>query len=68
MSQFVAEARIKKGYLELYNIPFSDETEVKVIVVPKVNLAKMSFPKIIKLTKSIKGNISDDINGERNGI
>jgi hypothetical protein len=37
MSQFITEARIEKGRLELFNIPFSDATEVKVFVIPKAN-------------------------------
>ncbi len=64
--QFVIETRVKEGHVELNNIPFSDETEVKVIVIPKVNLAKMSFPEIRELTKSIKGNLAGDIDVERN--
>lgn len=66
MPQFVMETRIKKGHLELNNVPFSDETEVKIIVIPKVNLTRMSFPEIRKLTESIRGNLSDDIETERN--
>lgn len=52
MRQFVIETRVKKGHLELNNVPFSDETEVKIVVIPKVNLTKMSFPEIRKLTES----------------
>lgn len=66
MSQFIVETRVKRGHVEVDNIPFSDETDVRIIVIPKVNLTKMSFPKIRRLTKSIKGNISNDIEAERN--
>jgi len=66
MRQFVVETRVKRGHVELNNIPFSDETEVKVIVIPKVNLTKVSFPEIRELTKSIRGNLSSDIETERN--
>lgn len=66
MSQFIVETRVKSGHIEVDNIPFSDETDVRIIVIPKVDLTKMSFPKIRNLTKSIKGNISDDIEAERN--
>lgn len=65
MNQFIADTKIVKGRLELSNIPFSDNMEVKVIVIPKVNLDKMSFLKVQRLTKSIKGNLSDDIIEER---
>lgn len=66
MSQFVTEARVERGRLELFNIPFSDDTEVKVFVVPKVDLSKMSFLEARKLTSSIKGNLADSIRRERN--
>ena len=66
MRQFVVETRVKKGHIELNNIPFSDETEVKIIVIPKVNLTKISFPEIRELTKSIRGDLSSDIDTERN--
>jgi hypothetical protein len=65
MSQFVTEARIEGGRLELFNIPFSDATEVKVFVIPKVELSKMSFLEVRKLTESIKGNLADSIRRER---
>ena len=66
MNQFVADTRIIKGHLELNDIPFSDNMEVKVIVIPKIKLEKMSFLKVQKLTKGIKGNLADDIIDERN--
>ncbi|WKZ16037.1 MAG: hypothetical protein QY317_01770 [Candidatus Jettenia caeni] len=66
MRQFVVETRVKKGHLAVDNVPFSDETEVKVFVIPKVTLTKMSFPDIRKLTESIKGNLSEEIETERN--
>lgn len=66
MRQFVMETSVKKGHLELNNVPFSDETEVKIVVIPKINLPKMSFPEIRKLTEPIRGNLSDDIETERN--
>ena len=65
MSQFVAEARIERGRLELFNIPFSDDTEVKVFVIPKLELSKMSFLEVRKLTASIKGNLAASISRER---
>jgi hypothetical protein len=65
MSQFVIETHVKQGHVELYNVPFSDDTQVRVIVIPKADLEKMSFLKVRNLTKSIRGNLSDDVNGER---
>lgn len=64
MNQYIIDARIKDGYLTLTNLPFK-ETDVKVIVIPKVNFSELSFEKIRELTKSIKGNISYDMTSER---
>lgn len=65
MNQFVAETRIAGGRLELFDLPFSDATEVKVFVIPKAELGKMSFLKTRELTRSIKGKLSDSINRDR---
>jgi hypothetical protein len=65
MSQFVTEASIRNGHLELNNIPFTDNIEVKVIVIPKADLTKMSFPDIWNVTKPIQGSLSADISQER---
>jgi len=65
MNQYVVDARIKNGFLSLENLPFIEETDVKVIVIPKISFRELSFLKIRELTKSIKGNISDDIISER---
>ncbi|MBU2447310.1 MAG: hypothetical protein KJ666_17295 [Bacteroidetes bacterium] len=65
MNQYVVDARIKDGHLSIGNLPFKEETDVKVIVIPKVNFSELSFLKIRELTKSIKGNISDNIISER---
>lgn len=67
MSQFIAETRIAKGRLELSGIPFSDKTEVKVFVIPKVDLARASFPAAQKLTRGLKGKLAASINRDRNG-
>ena len=61
MSQLTIETRIKHGQLLINDVPFADETDVKVIVIPKVNVKQMSFAQIQALTKPIKGNLSDDI-------
>ena len=42
-----------------------EETDVKVIVMPKVKFNDLSFLKVRDLTKSIKDNISDEISTER---
>ena len=66
MSQIVLDSRITNGLLNLKNIPLDDNTEVKVIVIPKINLSKMSFENSQKITGKIKGNLSDDVIAERN--
>ena len=66
MSQIVLDSRITNGLLNLKNIPLDDNTEVKVIVIPNINLSKMSFENSQKITGRIKGNLSDDVIAERN--
>ncbi len=66
MTQFVAEASITNGRLELSNVPFENDVNVKVIVIPKANLSKMSIPEMWEATKSIQGKLITDINFERN--
>jgi hypothetical protein len=66
MTQYTTDTHVKNGHLELNNIPIADNIEVRVCVVPKVKLAEMSFQKTRKLTKSIKGNLSDTVETERN--
>ena len=66
MSQYVIDTKIYKGNISLKNIPLSDDTAVKVIVISKVELKTLYFDKIQKLTRSISGNLSDNIMEERN--
>lgn len=65
MGQIILNTRVTNGHLKLQNIPLEDDTEVQVIVIPKLDLSKMSFQKSQRLTKSIKGNLADDIVSER---
>lgn len=65
MHQISFDARVHHGQVKLMDMPFADETEVKVIVIPKVDLGNMSFPKIRGLTKSIPGGLSEDVTAER---
>ncbi|MGD8778850.1 MAG: hypothetical protein PVH88_07790 [Ignavibacteria bacterium] len=65
MNQYIIDTKIKDGYLSLDNLPFDEETDVKVILIPKVNFQELSFRKVRELTKSIEGNISEDIISER---
>ncbi len=65
MEQYIIDAKIKNGYLSIGDLPFKEETDVKVIVMPKVKFNDLSFLKVRDLTKSIKDNISDEISTER---
>ncbi len=65
MSEHIADARVSNGHLELFNLPFPDETEVKVIVVPKRIEAENRLKKIRVLTSKLKGNLSDVVVAER---
>ncbi len=65
MSQYSAECQIRNGRLELENLPFPNNAEVRIFVFSKVDLSQMSFHRLRLLTKSLKGNLSDDIDKER---
>ena len=65
MRQNVYDARISKGRLEISNLPFADEQEVKVMIMPKFTWDEEAINEIRRLTSSIKGNLSDDISAER---
>ncbi len=65
MNQYIVDAHIKNGHLKIDKLPINKEMDVKVIVIPKVKFDNLSFMKVRKLTKSIKGNISNDINSDR---
>ena len=43
MLQSITEARIKGGCLEIVDLPFSDAKEVKVFVLPKVQLLQFFY-------------------------
>ncbi len=65
MSQIIIDSRVSNGHVTLQNLPLEDETEVKIIVIPKANLSKMSFQNSQSLTRTVKGNIADDVVAER---
>ncbi|MGB5156441.1 MAG: hypothetical protein WBN77_03280 [Desulfobacterales bacterium] len=65
MTQFIAETSIKNGGITLSKIPLKENTKVKVVLIPKADLKSMSFVAARKLTKIIKGNLSEDIIAER---
>lgn len=66
MKQYTVETKIKEGNIEISNIPIADNTDVKVIIIPKIDMEKLNAEKISNLVKSIKGNMSDDIINSRN--
>ncbi len=65
MSQFITEALIQNGHLELKDIPLQDGLAVKVIIAPQADLSKMSFPEIWKNAQSIRGKLASEISQER---
>ena len=68
MSQYVAETSIINGHLELHNIPFANNMQVKVVVIPNAELSRMSFPKIWEPIRAIQGNLADDVTQERENM
>ncbi len=65
VGQYVVNSCVKSGQVVLQDIPFADDTDVTIVIIPKVNLQQLSFLKARELTKSISGNLSDDIIQER---
>jgi hypothetical protein len=65
MNQFVTEAYIHNGHLELSNIPWQDNMKVSVIVIPTVDLSQMSFPDIWEVTSQMTPKLSQDVSAER---
>lgn len=65
MGKNVYDAKISKSRLELNDLPFADEQEVKVMIMPKFTWDDEAINEIRKLTSSIKGNLSDGISAER---
>lgn len=65
MSQYTIETRIKQGNLKLSNIPIANNTDVKVIIIPKIDLKKLNLDKVSDLLKSVSGNLAEDVIGSR---
>ncbi len=66
MTQYITETKVEKGTINLSDIPIKNNTDVKVIIIPKVELDKLLSDKAIYLSKDIKGNLSDEIIRDRN--
>ncbi len=64
MNQLEIDAKIIGGELTLKNLPV-DNADVKVVIMPKVKLEQMSFPKVRELLRDVKGSLADDIIEER---
>ena len=65
MSQYIIDAVVKKGHIEIDNLPFPDLSKIKVMLFPEADLKRMSFFKAWEITKNIKGNLSEEIDLER---
>ncbi len=66
MSQYVIDTSVRRGNLILRKLPFSEDTDVRVVIIPKVEWNKLSFLQVRELTKNISGNLAADIEFERN--
>lgn len=62
---YSVETKIQNGRVTFENLPFDDGTPMTVVFVPKMDLEKMSIEKIRTLTSGIKGNLSEDVDQER---
>lgn len=70
MAQITINTHIKQGKLQLDNLPFPDNTKVKVVMIPNldIELEKKWFAQIQALTQSDHGNWSEDIIQERHSL
>jgi len=63
----VIETRICKGGILLQNLPLKEDTPVKVVIIPRTNLRRLSFRQTRALLQEIPGNLSEDVAEERAG-
>ena len=65
MNKFVTDTQVKKGNIAVSGVPFKDDQDVRVIIIPRADLSQMSYKKVQELTQSISGNLSEDVRSER---
>jgi len=65
MNQYIADTRVKKGNVAVSGVPFEDDQDVRVIVIPRANLQKMAYREVQEMTQSLEGNVADDVQTER---
>lgn len=65
MNQYVTDTRVKKGSVAVSGVPFADDQDVRVIVIPRANLKQMVYREVQELTKSLSGDLAEDIRNER---
>jgi len=65
MNQYVTDTRVKKGHIAVSGVPFADEQDVRGIIIPRADLKKMTYREVQELTKSLPGNLAEDIRIER---
>ena len=65
MKKYVTDTRVKHGNMAISGVPFEDEQNVRVIVIPRTDLQKMAYREVQELTKSLPGEPADDVRAER---
>lgn len=65
MTQYIADTQVKQGNIELSGVPFEEDQDVRVVVIPRANLQKMAYREVQELTKSLSGDLADDVQAER---
>lgn len=70
MSQVTIDTYIKQGQLHLDNLPFQDDTRVRVVVIPTIDLEveKQWFAQIQALTQASGDSWSEDLIRERHPL
>ncbi|KOR33066.1 hypothetical protein TI05_03325 [Achromatium sp. WMS3] len=67
MENIILDTKIQHGKVILHDVPLEDDTPIKVIVIPKTNLQRLSFQKTRILLQDVPGNLADDVRKERGG-
>lgn len=67
MENLIIETRIHQGGVMLRNLPLKEDTPIKVVIIPRTDLRRLSFRQTRVLLQDIRGNLSDDVAEERVG-
>ncbi len=65
MENLIIETCVHQGGVTLHDLPLKDNTPVKIIIIPRTHLQRLSFRQTRVLLQDIQGDLSDDVAEER---